>query len=120
MHLDRFYQTRVVVLRASDRLVHAVPLEHLGRLALLQDHQLGALLWRGWVQPFLGEGRGEHHRPTVVQIDHAALAVRSDDHEAVVLAGVMVTRVLADAGAEARLPVPPTDEVGLLLRTALI
>lgn len=118
---DRHDQVGSVISHVSHILADREPFEDFGRLALVQDHRLGALLGRGWVQPFLGKVGRKHHRPAVVDVDHAAVAVGGDDHETFVLAEFVIhQRELTDAGAERGLPVSSANEVGLLSRPAFI
>jgi hypothetical protein len=65
-------------------------LKHHRRFALVQHHLFGACLGRGWVQPFLGQARCQHHRASVVNVHHAARAIGGDDHEAVMFARVVI------------------------------
>lgn len=87
----------------------------------MQHHLFGALFGRGWVQPFPREHWRENHRPPVVNVDHPAGAIGSDDHKSVVLARfVLLVRVLADCGAKDWGLVAVPDQVGLLFRPAFV
>lgn len=56
-----------------------------------------------------------------MDVDHAAGAVGGDNHEAVMLAWLMLLiRVLADGGAQYRRLIPAPDQVGLLLRSTFV
>lgn len=88
--VDGFDQAGPVVARIAHRNVHPEPFEYFGRFTLQQYHLLGPALACRRVKPLTRQRRVEHHRPAVVDVDHAAGAVGGDDHKPIVLARALI------------------------------
>ena len=81
---------------AADR----VPPERLARLALVEHDLLRALRCCRRVNPLPGQLGRQHHRSPVVNIDQAAIGVRGNDHEPMVICRFVIeARKLADGRA---------------------
>lgn len=79
----------------------------------------------GGVQSFLGQVVGEHHRPPIVHIDHAACTVGGNDDEPIMLVKFDAElsgrcAELANTGSQRRVTILASDQVRLFFRSALI